>query len=385
MKADKIRVLQVIGAMNCGGAETLLINLHRSIDRSRIQFDYVVHTNEKAFYDKEIKELGGRIYHCPKFNGINIIEYIKWWNGFFKKHPEYKIVHGHIGSSAAIYLTISRLHGAYTIAHSHSTASSKRSISTFLWKTVSYPTRFVANYYMACSYEAGYARFGERVVTSKSFKVLKNAIDCNRFRFNSEIREKMRKELHIEDNYVVGHVGRFVDAKNHSFLIDIFLELKRKNPSAKLLLLGEGPLVDTIREKCKTWNLEKDVLFMGVQKNIEDFYMSMDVFCLPSKYEGLPLATVEAQVSGLKVIVSDVVPTIADIHAGLFNRLNLSLPPRQWAKKLLDSKSEPREKDTINEAITAGFDIKVEARKIEEFYIEACKKVCYSRGFEQEA
>ena len=370
MKPDKVRVLQVIGSMTCGGAETMLMNFHRNINRNRVQFDYVVHTNEEAFYDKEIKELGGRIYHCPKFNGINIIRYIRWWNKFLKRHPEYKIVHGHIGSSAALYLAISRMHGAYTIAHSHSTSSPIRSIRAILWRTASFPTRFVANYYMACSFEAGLTRFGKRVAYSKSFSVLKNAIDCDRFRFNLQIREKMRNELQLGDNYVVGHVGRFSDEKNHTFLIDIFSELKKIDPSAKLLLLGAGPLEDPIREKCKVLGLEKDVLFMGTQKNTEGFYMSMDAFCLPSKYEGMPIVTVEAQTSGLNVIVSDVVPTSADINAGLFSRVELSLPPEQWAIKLLEKKSSNRNRDTMNEAIAAGYDIKAEAKKIEEFYLD---------------
>ena len=163
---DPIRVLQVIGIMNRGGAETMIMNLYRNIDRQIVQFDFVENENDGAFFDEEIRNLGGQIYHCPRFTGKNYFTYRKWWKEFFDNHHEYKIVHGHIGSTAAIYLKEAKNHGIVTIAHSHNIDGKNR--KQFFYNILSYPTRNIADYLFMCSKQAGIDRYGkENALDSK--------------------------------------------------------------------------------------------------------------------------------------------------------------------------------------------------------------------------
>ena len=166
-----IRVLHVIGIMNRGGAETMIMNLYRQIDREKVQFDFVEHSIEAAAYDEEIQRLGGRIFRCPHYTGKNHLAYVKWWNGFFEKHTgEYRIVHGHIGSTAAIYLSIAKKHGLFTVAHSHN-SNGPLNPRELLYRILSYRTRFVADFFFACSKQAGEDRFGKRVTNdTKKYK-----------------------------------------------------------------------------------------------------------------------------------------------------------------------------------------------------------------------
>lgn len=186
--SEPIRVLHVIGIMNRGGAETMIMNLYRNIDRSKVQFDFVENSYESAVFDEEILSLGGRIYRCPHYNGKNHFTYVKWWNDFFKSHPsEYPIVHGHVGSTAAIYLSIAKKYGAYAIAHSHNSGGD-RGIKTLLYKALSYNTRNVADYFFACSTPAGIDRFGKGIVNSSRYSLLNNAIEIGDFSYCADIR-----------------------------------------------------------------------------------------------------------------------------------------------------------------------------------------------------
>ena len=210
-----IRILHVIGVLNRGGAETMIMNLYRSIDRTKVQFDFVENEGDEAAFDAEIRRLGGRIYHCPRYKGLNHFAYERWWNDFFKSHRgEYPIVHGHIGSTAAIYLSIAKKYGAFTIAHSHSAG-----LGSTMYRIFAYPTRYIADHFFACSRAAGVSGYGKKVGNDISrCQMLNNAINAKKFVFCREARQQMRNDLHLSDNTVViGHVGRFVEAKNHLF------------------------------------------------------------------------------------------------------------------------------------------------------------------------
>ena len=364
------RILQVIGEMNCGGAEMILMNLYRNIDRDIMQFDFVVHTDKKCMYDEEILQLGGIIHHCPKFSGTNYFAYRNWWENFLDGHKEYKVIHGHIGSSAAIYLRVAKNHGLFTIAHSHATTDTDRSLKAIAWSAFSYPTRYVADYYMACSKEAGVDRYGVKIVSSDRFSVMNNAINCEQFKFDTNKRNNMREQLKLTNNYVIGHVGRFSAQKNHHFIISVFEELVKKDNTARLLLLGDGPLRKEIEGLCHKKNILDKIIFAGIQRNTEDYYMAMDCFFFPSNFEGLGIVAIEAQASGLHVIASDAVPNLADIKAGQFERINLNAPYETWVNALLQYKQVAHSKDSIDDAIKAGFDIKTVAPKLQNFYLE---------------
>ncbi len=348
-----IRILHVIGIMNRGGAEAMIMNLYREIDTDKIQFDFVENSYEEAAHDEEITKLGGRIYRCPHYNGFNHFEYVKWWEDFFQKHAdEYSVVHGHIGSTAAIYLSIAKKYNVWTIAHSHNTTK-----GSLMYRFYSYFTRHVADEFFACSKQAGLDRFGKRIANNKALcHIFHNAIDTSKFISNKTIGEDIRKQLGIPlDSLVVGHVGRFAEAKNHMFLIDIFKQLHKMHPNSYLLLVGDGNLRDQIENKISLNNLEKHIILTGVQEDVHKFYQAMNVFVFPSLYEGLPVSLIESQSAGLPCVVSKNVPNDVAITE-LVEFLDLSIEPRRWAEIILD-KAKFERVNTQAEIIKAGYDI----------------------------
>lgn len=372
MEHEPIRILHVIGIMNRGGAETMIMNLYRNIDRNKVQFDFVENSGEPAAFDEEILSLGGKIYRCPHYNGKNHFAYVKWWNTFFQKHSgEYPIIHGHLGSTAAIYLSIAKKHGAYTIAHSHSAGS-----GSAMYRMFAYPTRYIADKFFACSKDAGISRYGKTVGNdSIRCQVLNNAIDARRFSFNQETRKQVRSELHIAENaIVIGHVGRFVEAKNHLFLIDVFADVRKRDPNAVLLLIGDGERRAEIQAAIAEKHLDDAVILTGVRSNVWDFYQAMDVFVFPSVYEGLPVSLVEAQAAGLPCCVSSNVPKDSAI-TDLVQFISLEDRSEKWAEIALRSVKTSRP-DMLSEIQNAGFDVISTANWLENFYLN----VVMSRG-----
>ena len=371
-----IRVLHVIGIMNRGGAETMIMNLYRHIDRSKVQFDFVENSSEPAVFDEEILSLGGRIFRCPHYNGKNHFTYVKWWNDFFKAHPkEYPIVHGHLGSTASIYLSVAKKYGAYAIAHSHSSGTD-HSLHANLYQIMSYNTRNVADYFFACAEAAGKERFGSKVVSGDHYAVLNNAIDVNRFSYNPSVRNAVRDELGIgQIQLVVGHIGRYTKEKNHEFILKIFSELKKMDSNARLLMVGDGTLRTHIMQMAEQASLSSDVIFTGVRSDVERLVQAMDVFVLPSLYEGLPVTMVESQAAGLPCIISDKVPPECILTEGLVDIMTLSASPEAWAEKILTKRAIPRT-DHRAEIAAHGFDITTEAVKLQEFYLKAYEQNC---------
>lgn len=368
--SEPIRVLHVIGSMNRGGAETMIMNLYRHTDHSQVQFDFVENSSDPAAFDEEIIKLGGRIYRCPHYNGKNHRVYVKWWNDFFIAHPnQYQIIHGHLGSTAAIYLAIAKKFGIYTIAHSHNSGTD-RGVKTLLYKVMSYNTRNVADYFFACSTPAGIDRFGNKIVRGGHYSLLNNAIETDTFVYGDSVRKGVRRQLGLADELVIGHVGRFNPQKNHPFLLDIFAALLKKESNAVLLLVGGGEGMSQIREKAQKLGIAEHVHFLGVRSDVADLMQAMDVFVLPSLYEGLPVTMVEAQAAGLPCIISDKVPPECILTEGLVDIMTLSASPEAWAEKILAKRAIPRT-DRRAEVAAHGFDITTEAVKLQEFYLNA--------------
>ena len=367
-----IRVLHVIGIMNQGGAETMIMNIYRKIDRDKVQFDFVENENDGAFFDEEIRKLGGRIYHCPRFTGKNFLKYRKWWKEFFKENNDYSFVHGHIGSTAAIYLSEAKKHSIKTIAHSHNIDAKGR--KQFIYNVFSHPVRKIADYFFMCSIQAGKDRFGKNVTDdpNKSFLV-PNAIDTEQFRFNEKIRANKRNELGIaEKELLVGHVGRFADQKNHSFLLNIFKEATIIDPSSKLLLVGDGDLRQTIIEKIHDLDLDDKVIMAGTREDVNELMTAMDVLLFPSKYEGLPVTLVEAQCSGLPCVISDNIPEDSILIKDSVTVLSLSESSSVWAKQVLQSKPFIRS-ESADQIKGTEFDVDKSTKWLEEFYLGKTK------------
>ena len=368
MSQKPIRILHVIGRMDRGGAENMIMNLYRNIDREKIQFDFVEHYDKEAAFDAEIKALGGRIYRCPHFNGKNRFEYKKWWNSFLKDHSkEFTAVHGHVGRSAGIYLKIAKKYGMYTIAHSHNTAP--KGLGNIFVKMYALPTRFLADYYLACSKDAGKLRYGNKIINNKDkFSVLNNAIDTKQYIYDENIRQKVRKEYGLENKIVIGNIGRFVNQKNHTFLIRVFEEIHNQNSEAKLLLVGDGELRDSIEKSVKEKELTDAVVFAGVQENVSKYYQAMDVFVFPSLFEGLGIVAVEAQCTGLKCVISDMVSKECIVTDDQVSVCNLTDDVKVWAKIIQENCRYARD-DSSEQVKQHGYDIRETARWITDFYL----------------
>lgn len=364
-----IRILHVVTYMGRGGLETMIMNYYRSIDRSRVQFDFLVHRDFEADYDKEIQELGGKIYRLPPLNPFGK-EYLSKLNAFFKEHNEYKIVHSHLDCMSAIPLKYAKLNGVpIRIAHSHSSNQTK---------DLKYPLKLYyktkiskqANKLFACSEKAGIWMFGKNA----DFKVLNNAIDTEKYLFNIDTAQKIRNEFKIKkDTLVIGHVGRFENPKNHSFIIDIFAETLKKNSNSVLLLVGEGSLRKNIEEKVRSLDISDKVIFAGLRSDVNEILQAMDIFLFPSLYEGLPVSIVEAQAAGLPCLISDKVP-IECKKTDLVYQMNLSDSSNKWAKKI-EELSKLNRRNTHREIKKSGFDIKANAEKLEKFYLDAYKGI----------
>lgn len=365
-----VRVLHVVGSMGIGGAETMVMNLYRQIDRQRVQFDFVVHTDQAGAYDGEIKSLGGRIYSCPRYRGVNHLSYRKWWKTFLRDHAEYKILHSHIRSTASLYLPIARKHGLVSIIHSHSTSNGK-GIQAAFKDILQLPLRRQADYMFACSEEAGKWLFGKKAVRSERFHVVPNAIDCERFRFDPVLRESVRKELGVEESFVIGHVGRLTPEKNHSFLFRIFQELLKREPNAALILLGDGKLRDNLKKEASALGISDRVMFFGARRNVSDYYQAMDAFVFPSVWEGLGIAALEAQASGLPCLIADTVPRAVDIGASLVTFLPLDKPAAEWAGMI----HSVQRNDTSQFVRKAGYDIRNNAMAFQRFYEKLSNEV----------
>lgn len=370
-----IRILHVLAAMDRAGTENLIMSLYRNIDRTKVQFDFAVSADNECAFDGEIKSMGGKIYHYPRYRGINHFKYVAWWKAFFKNHQEHSIVHGHIGSTAAIYLSIAKHYGKFTIAHSHNT-NSKLSLSSALYRVYSYRTRFIADYFFACSKQALLDRYGKKVANNKKIaSVLNNAIDTSKFAFNDEERKQIRNELGIEKSEVIiGTVGRLTRQKNPDMIINIIKRLDSDGIKFRFLWVGTGELEDEIRNKIHQLGLEDRVIFAGVRDDVFRVLMGMDIFVFPSEWEGLGISCVEAQASGLPTLCSKAVPIDAKVSNN-FQQLTIDSVD-EWCKKILVIISTINKNDRINayqQVANCGYDITETTNRLSDFYLKRAR------------
>lgn len=361
-----IRVLQVLGRLDRGGAEMMIMNLYRNIDRKKIQFDFVIHTNEECDFSQEVYDLGGKIHNIPRYTGKNHLAYKKSWRELFEKYPEYKIVHGHMRSTASIYIKIAKKYGLNTIVHSHSTSSRGSRIEQLVKNILQIPIRYIADYYLACSLDAGKWLFGNNIQDKSNFLIIKNAIDLNEFNYDSKIRQQIRKKYNIENKMVLGHVGNFTTAKNHLFLLDVFFELQKKRDDVILILIGDGELKEKIQKKISNLGIESKVIRLGSSGKVNNYLQAMDLFLFPSIFEGLGIAAIEAQATGLPCVISENIPNEVCI-TNLVRKISISSYDK-WVEYLL--MVEPKRVDCTNDIIENGYEIRSQVKKLQSFYLK---------------
>lgn len=366
--SEPIRVLQVFAQMNKGGAETMIMNIYRNIDRDKVQFDFVVHTLKRCDYDDEILALGGKLYSVPRFRGYNIFNYIFAWISIFQNHKEHVIVHGHVRSTAIIYILISKVFHRITIIHSHSISSGK-GVTAMIKNILQYPIRFLSDYLVACSLTAGEWLFGKKVKMKDNFMIINNAIDVEKYIFNPEIRANKRQEFKIGDNLVIGHIGRFDYVKNHELIIEIFEEINRIQPKSILILIGDGKLKKQIENEARKSGINDKIIFTGIRNDVPELLMLMDVFLFPSIFEGFAIAVMEAQASGLPCIISDKIPNETRL-SDLVEVIPLNAPKDVWVESVLrNNRATENRHNYYKKIVNKGYDIKENVKWIEQFYL----------------
>ena len=349
------RLLCIISTMNSGGAETFLMKVYRKLDRSKYQLDFCVNTPDECFYSKEIRELGGRMFYIPS-KSENSKEFKKKLTELIRRE-NYKYVL-RITSNAAGFmdLKIAKKAGAEICSARSSNSSDGASLVT---KAVHLAGRILWGKYVDVKFApsdlAAAYTFGKKAVKRGEVVSLHNAVDLSVYKYYPEERIRIREELGIRDRRVVGHVGRFMEQKNHSFLIDVFSEIHKQNENTVLLLVGgNGALQNQVREKVFDLGLEQSVIFTGVRSDIPQLLSAMDVFVMPSLFEGMPNTVIEAQATGLPCVIADTITREANI-TGLVEYLPLEAP-QIWAQKALAAVCEQRP-DTRQTFLDERYDI----------------------------
>lgn len=344
----------------------MIMSIYRRLDRSKVQFDFAVHTAEVGEFDEEILSLGGRIYRFPRYRGFNHLAYVRSWREWSSENKDVSVVHGHLFTIAGIYLRIARRSGRATVAHSHATSHGVGPSAT-IKDLMRLTARGSADFYLACSRDAARWLFGDRISRRSDCLVVKNAIETGTFAFDAERRTYLRRKLGLRDVTVVGHVGRFEYDKNHGRLISVFADLVRIVPDAMLLLLGDGTLRKEIEIMVQDAELSSNVIFLGSVANVSDYLQAMDVFVLPSHHEGLGIVIIEAQASALPCVVSSTVPTEAFITP-LVHAISLEEPNSRWVDEILRWATPEQRISPLSEIAISGYDASQNAQWYENFY-----------------
>lgn len=367
MDNDIVRVAHIIGKWLGGGVEAVVMNYYRNINHNKVQFDFICDNDSTDIPYEEIERLGGRVILIPPYQ--KPFKYHKELKRVLKE-GHYKIVHSHINTLSVFSLFAAKRAGVpVRIAHSHSTTNKKEWKKNILKQVLRPFVKLFATDYVACTKHAGKWMFGKKSFEKGNVYVLNNAIDLDKFKYDKQIRNKKRDELKIDKNtLVIGHAGRFVAQKNHEYIIDIFNEVHKENKNSILVLVGQGPLMDSIKDKVRKLNIDSSVMFLGQRDDINELYQSFDVFLFPSLYEGLGMVLIEAQVSGLPCYASTEVPEVAKVTDNL-KFINLNENAETWAKETLTNLENYKRKDCVAEISECGYNIEKEAHKLEDYYL----------------
>ena len=359
-KATPVRILQIVSSAYVGsGVLQVVLNWHRRLDRSKVQFDYLFLLPTQNSCQAEIEALGGRVKQLPDA-GQNPFRFLKETTAFFRQH-RYRTIHSHITHLNLLFYPLAKLFGTKNIIqHAHGTQYSDRRLRALRNRFMLGAVRPLITHKLACSAAAGNFYFGQ------NFTLINNGICLEKFAYNPQLRADKRKELCVEKDFVIGHIGRFNEQKNHDFLLDVFAEAVKQKPQSALLLVGSGPLEEKIKAKAQKMGLDQKVKFLGARRDAAELLQAFDVFCMPSLYEGLPLAAVEAQAAGLPCVLASGI-TDESVLLPVSCRLSLDTSAEAWARRLLSFSSAQRQSG-VEILKQKGFDIADTAWQMQKFY-----------------
>lgn len=365
---NKVKVLYFVDRMLRGGIQTFVIENLKHIDKTNLQIDFLLLDDGEVYeLEQELRDLGSTVYKLERIwlrKPKDFVKYCMALNQFFKEHHDYKVVHMHSSSKNFMVLKMAKKYGIKVrVAHSHNIDfQSKNKLKILIGNLFKKPLKKYATHYFACSELAGKWLFGNEEV-----KVIHNAVDYEKFKFNENRRNELRKELGIEDKLVIGNVGRFTNQKNHTFLIDIFNEIHKQNENTVLMLVGTGGKEKEIKKKVKDFGLQNDVLFLGFKNNVNEYMWTMDCFVFPSVFEGLGLVLIEAQATGMKCFTSKgVVPKEAQVSK-LLEYISLKKSVKEWTEMILNSDLE--RKDIKQDLENKKYLIEQTAEELGKFYL----------------
>lgn len=352
------RILHVVNRMGYGGIETFLMNLYQNIDRDKVQFDFAVHTKIPGEYDETIRKMGGKIYYFTS-RRKNFLKYYKEWKYFLKENAnKYNSIHMHVSSLTTITpIVIAKKYKIKNrIVHAHSTLQ-EGSMHKFLNKINQKRIKNYATKLLACSTVAGNYVFG-----NNDYEIIKNGVNLKRFKFNEEIRRKTREKFNIKNDEIAYiNIGRLTAVKNQIYLLDVFKEIYDKEKSSKLFIIGKGELKDRIKEKVKELELERQVILLEARDDVAEILQGMDIFILPSLYEGLPIVAIEAQGTGIKCFISKNVTQEVKV-TDLVDFIDINRDCKEIAKNILENREYERKNIESKKLLT--YDIKNVAKYI---------------------
>ena len=362
-----IKVAQIMGKYHGGGVESIIFNYYNHLDHNQVQFDFIFDKDSSNIPKKIIKQLNGNIIFVPSYT--KLFHYIKTLTKLFKTN-NYNIVHSNINTLSLFPLYAAKKAGVpIRIAHSHSTSNKKEHFRNLIKNTLRPFSKIYATHYFACGELAGRYQFGNRAFNSQKVTIIPNAIDFDKFQFNEQARNEIRKKFNIsKDTLVIGHIGRFNTQKNHTFIIDIFHELHNHNENSILMLAGSGPLENSIKNKVKKLHLENNVIFLGQCNYAHRLYSALDVFILPSLYEGLPVVGIEAQANGLPCVFSDsITKDVSFIKNNVF--LSLKDSAKEWSRQISMLPLTTQRHAMVKNNLNSYYDIKKASNKLLSYYL----------------
>lgn len=364
-----IRVLHSVSNMDRAGIETMLMNYYRHMDRDKVQFDFLCNKTKPGAYDDEIEAMGGRIFHTPGLNPAKYPKYLKYMKTLFEEFSEYKIVEAHNGALGVYALHAAKINKIpVRIFHAHGASITKD------WKL---PIKLVCkaflpsnmNKHFTCGIAAAECYFGKKIVAAGDYELIPNAIEVERFIYKENVRKQIRTENDLNGKRVIGHVGRFMAQKNHTFLLEVFAALHKKDEMTQLVLLGDGELMNSIKEEAKYLGIEDAITFVGNVGNANEWYQAFDVFVLPSIWEGLPVVGVEAQAADLPCVFSDTI-TKEICLSEKTKFVSLEADISEWVEVIERALDDPHRKNNAQMIADNNYDIKEEAIKLQNRYLQ---------------